>query len=83
MVLYQLRVRNYNNSSQIMWLTNWNNGDYLSCFLLPISYIDQGKNPQLYTKDCMEKALLKNETVKGKIDAFKVRWTAHLWYALV
>ena len=36
------------------------------------SYIDQGKNPQLYTKDCMEKSLVKNEAVKGKIDAFKV-----------
>ncbi|XP_064640906.1 mediator of RNA polymerase II transcription subunit 10-like [Lineus longissimus] len=34
-------------------------------------YIDQGKNPQLYTKDCMEKALGKNEAVKGKIDAYK------------
>ena len=35
-------------------------------------YIDQGKNPQLYTKDCMEKALAKNEAVKGKIDALRV-----------
>lgn len=34
-------------------------------------YIDQGKNPQLYTKDCMERALHKNELVKGKIDAYK------------
>ncbi|XP_070552489.1 mediator of RNA polymerase II transcription subunit 10-like [Ptychodera flava] len=34
-------------------------------------YIDQGKNPQLYTKDCMEKALAKNEQVKGKIDTFR------------
>ncbi|XP_013391173.1 mediator of RNA polymerase II transcription subunit 10-like [Lingula anatina] len=34
-------------------------------------YIDQGKNPQLYTKDCMEKALMRNEAVKGKIDAYK------------
>ncbi|KAI4471915.1 mediator of rna polymerase ii transcription subunit 10 [Holotrichia oblita] len=32
-------------------------------------YIDQGRNPQLYTKDCIEKALAKNEQVKGKIDA--------------
>ncbi|GIX85122.1 mediator of RNA polymerase II transcription subunit 10 [Caerostris extrusa] len=30
-------------------------------------YIDQGRNPQLYTKDCMEKALNKNEVVKGKL----------------
>ena len=28
-------------------------------------YIDQGRNPQLYTKDCMEKAVAKNEEVKG------------------
>merc|ERR1711973_420479 len=34
-------------------------------------YIDQGNNPQLYTKDCLEKALVKNEQVKGKIDAYK------------
>lgn len=35
-------------------------------------YIDQGRNPQLYTKDCLEKALVKNEQVKGKIDSLKV-----------
>ncbi|XP_020897738.1 mediator of RNA polymerase II transcription subunit 10 [Exaiptasia diaphana] len=34
-------------------------------------YIDQGRNPQLYTKDCLEKALIKNEQVKGKIDSLK------------
>ncbi|RWS15966.1 Mediator of RNA polymerase II transcription subunit 10-like protein [Dinothrombium tinctorium] len=34
-------------------------------------YIDQGRNPQLYTKDCMEKALSKNEQVKGKIDSYR------------
>ena len=34
-------------------------------------YIDAGKNPQLYTKDCIEKALSKNEAVKGKIDVYK------------
>ncbi|XP_014206342.1 mediator of RNA polymerase II transcription subunit 10 [Copidosoma floridanum] len=34
-------------------------------------YIDQGKNPQLYTKDCMDKALTQNEQVKGKIDAYR------------
>lgn len=38
-----------------------------ACF----SYIDQGRNPQLYTKDCIEKALTKNEQVKGKIDAYR------------
>lgn len=34
-------------------------------------YIDNGKNPQLYTKDCIEKALTRNEEVKGKIDAYR------------
>lgn len=41
------------------------------------SYIDQGKNPNLYTKDCLEKALAKNEQVKGKIDNFKVSEMSH------
>ena len=45
-------------------------------------YIDQGKNPQLYTKDCMEKSLANNEAVKGKIDAFKVLLT-RLFYMYV
>ncbi len=35
-------------------------------------YIDNGRNPQLYTKDCMEKAVAKNEEVKGKIDAYRM-----------
>ncbi|XP_028392077.1 mediator of RNA polymerase II transcription subunit 10-like [Dendronephthya gigantea] len=35
------------------------------------SYIDEGKNPQLYTKDCLEKALAQNKEVKGKIDSYK------------
>ena len=35
-------------------------------------YIDSGRNPQLYTKDCMEKAHSKNEEVKGKIDAYRM-----------
>ncbi|XP_017654043.1 mediator of RNA polymerase II transcription subunit 10 isoform X1 [Nannospalax galili] len=35
-------------------------------------YIDQGRNPQLYTKECLERALAKNEQVKGKIDTMKV-----------
>merc|ERR1712179_820268 len=35
-------------------------------------YIDQGRNPQLYTKDCMEKAHSKNEEVKGKIDSYRM-----------
>lgn len=46
-----------------------------------IDYIDSGKNPQLYTKDCIEKALAKNEDTKGKIDSyrrFKALMTAEL-----
>jgi mediator of RNA polymerase II transcription subunit 10 len=35
-------------------------------------YIDSGRNPQLYTKDCMEKAHSKNGEVKGKIDAYRM-----------
>ena len=31
-------------------------------------YIDNGRNPQFYTKDCMEKALAKNEIERGKIE---------------
>ncbi|XP_007453559.1 PREDICTED: mediator of RNA polymerase II transcription subunit 10-like [Lipotes vexillifer] len=34
-------------------------------------YIDQGRNPQLYTKECLERALAKNEQVKGKMDTMK------------
>merc|ERR1719270_1437041 len=36
-----------------------------------LSYIDQGRNPQLYTRDCLEKAKLKNEEVKDKISALQ------------
>lgn len=39
--------------------------------LAVFDYIDQGKNPQLYTKDCIEKALYKNEETKGKIDVYR------------
>ena len=35
-------------------------------------YIDSGRNPQLYTKDCMEKAHSKNEEIKGKIDTYRM-----------
>lgn len=34
-------------------------------------YIDIGKNPQLYTKHCIEKALTKNEIIKGKIEVYR------------
>ena len=45
-------------------------GQRLTVFAL--RYIDEGRNPQLYTKDCLEKALVQNKEVKGKIDAYKV-----------
>ena len=35
------------------------------------SYIDEGKNPLLYTKDCLMKTLKKNEEIKGKIVTLK------------
>jgi len=35
-------------------------------------YIDAGRNPQFYTRDCMEKALAKNEEERGKIDAYRL-----------
>ncbi|XP_036164868.1 mediator of RNA polymerase II transcription subunit 10 isoform X2 [Myotis myotis] len=40
-------------------------------------YIDQGRNPQLYTKECLERALAKNEQVKGKIDTMKILSLEH------
>ncbi|CAF0741125.1 unnamed protein product [Brachionus calyciflorus] len=41
---------------------------------VPVSvfnYIDEGKNPLLYTKDCLMKTLKKNEEIKGKIVTIK------------
>lgn len=40
------------------------------CFLNLKRYIDDGKNPLLYTKDCLMKTLRKNEEIKGKIVTF-------------
>lgn len=48
---------------------------YLNFHIFIFSYIDQGRNPNLYTKDCLEKALAKNEQVKGKTDSLKVEKT--------
>nr|KAF6490194.1 mediator complex subunit 10 [Molossus molossus] len=42
-------------------------------------YIDQGRNPQLYTKECLERALAKNEQVKGKIDTMKAHPGSEHW----
>nr|P45966.1 RecName: Full=Mediator of RNA polymerase II transcription subunit 10; AltName: Full=CeMED10; AltName: Full=CeNUT2; AltName: Full=Mediator complex subunit 10 [Caenorhabditis elegans] len=43
--------------------------------LLP--YLDDGKNPCLYSKHCMEKTLEKNKAVNGKIEIYK-KFRAHL-----
>ncbi|KAF1765744.1 hypothetical protein GCK72_005697 [Caenorhabditis remanei] len=43
--------------------------------LLP--YLDEGKNPLLYSKHCMEKTLEKNKAVNGKIEIYK-KFRAHL-----
>lgn len=44
-------------------------------------YIDQGRNPQLYTKECLERALARNEQVKGKIDTMTVSdWVTEILY---
>ena len=34
-------------------------------------YIDEGRNPQLYTKDCLQKVRKKKDEVTSKIDAYK------------
>nr|CAH8867587.1 unnamed protein product [Trichobilharzia regenti] len=45
------------------------------------SKIDSGQNPQLYTRECMEQALAKNEAVRGKLDSLR-RFRALLMYEL-
>lgn len=44
----------------------------LYCYDVIFRYVDQGKNPELYTEDCLKRALNKNEEVKSKVDAYKV-----------
>ncbi|EFO18944.1 hypothetical protein LOAG_09550 [Loa loa] len=36
-----------------------------------LDYLDQGKNPQLYTKECLERTLNKNKEMNGKIEMYK------------
>jgi mediator of RNA polymerase II transcription subunit 10 len=36
-----------------------------------LDYLDQGKNPQLYTRECLERTLQKNKEVNGKIEIYK------------
>ncbi|VDP45622.1 unnamed protein product [Soboliphyme baturini] len=36
-----------------------------------IDYVESGKNPQLYAKDCIERTLQRNKEVNGKIELYK------------
>ncbi|MCP9262066.1 Mediator of RNA polymerase II transcription subunit 10 [Dirofilaria immitis] len=36
-----------------------------------LDYLDQGKNPQLYTRECLERTLNKNKEMNGKIEMYK------------
>lgn len=50
-------------------------GKHVPLDLLP--YLDDGKNPLLYSKHCMEKTIEKNKSVNGKIEIYK-KFRAHL-----
>ncbi|CAD6191412.1 unnamed protein product [Caenorhabditis auriculariae] len=36
-----------------------------------LTFLDQGKNPQLFTKEVLERTLQKNKEVNGKIEMYK------------
>ncbi|MFH4973346.1 hypothetical protein AB6A40_000055 [Gnathostoma spinigerum] len=36
-----------------------------------LEYLDQSKNPQLYTRECLDRTLAKNKEVNGKIEIYK------------
>ena len=36
-----------------------------------LNYVDEGKSPELYNKDCMEKSLAKQKVVQEKVDVYK------------
>jgi len=36
-----------------------------------LDYLDQGQNPQLYTRECLERTKQKNKEVNGKIEIYK------------
>lgn len=55
-------------------------GPFLT-FLL-ISLIDDGKNPDEFTRDVLNSCIAKNQSTKGKTDAFKVVFTS-LWGILL
>lgn len=49
-------------------------------FIFDSRYVDQGKNPELYTEDCLKRTLDKNEEVKAKVEAYKV---IYQYYSMV
>ena len=60
--------------SSLLFISIWMFRPSVADIQVPLDvfeYIDSGRNPQLYTKDCMEKAHSKNGEVKGKIDAYR------------
>ncbi|KAI6660199.1 hypothetical protein LOD99_10477 [Oopsacas minuta] len=36
-----------------------------------LNYVDEGKSPELYNKDCLEKSLAKQEVVQAKVNIYK------------
>ncbi|CAG5131081.1 unnamed protein product [Candidula unifasciata] len=75
---FQPQGQNVLNQKIQMMVTEMNEIDKLRTQIQDVhvplevfDYIDQGRNPNLYTKDCLEKALAKNEHVKGKTDSLK------------
>jgi len=36
-----------------------------------LDYLDQGKNPQLYTRECLERTVNRNKEVNGKIELYR------------
>ncbi|CAJ0948734.1 unnamed protein product, partial [Mesorhabditis belari] len=48
-----------------------NNFDDIRIPLELLEFLDQGKNPQLYNKECLERVLNKNRQVNGKIELYK------------
>jgi len=42
-----------------------------------LDYLDEAKNPLLYTKECLQRTLNKNKEVKGKIELY-TKFRAHL-----
>lgn len=79
--MYTIKPNAYGSTQVDHYALTLNKVFYISCINFSITvnlsgfrrYIDQGRNPQLYTKECLERALARNEQVKGKIDTMTVR----------